>query len=208
MSLQNQWKVPCVLFKCSHLCFFFGEVAISHPQSSRAAPHFVSHSFCRRAPSPLSLCSCSVSLCTVQCALCTLQSWGTNHCSHICVCYKEHLVPILVSFIAMHCGSPVLHFTVLFHSAVKCPPLKSNSHGWRLLRLCLGPASLPLCLSASLPLCPDLLPIVVPVAASQVCPPLPSPSPPSAPPSIPTTGACYTLKVPSLFFPHHWHHSH
>ena len=146
MSLQNQWKVPCVLFKCSHLCFFFGEVAISHPQSSRAAPHFVSHSFCRRAPSPLSLCSCSVSLCTVHCALCTLQSWGTNHCSHICVCYKEHLVPILVSFIAMHCGSPVLHFTVLFHSAVKCPPLKSNSHGWRLLRLCLGPASLPLCL--------------------------------------------------------------
>ena len=119
--------------------------------TQRAGPHFVSHSFCgRSAPSPLSLCSCSVSLCSVHYALCSVQCCApclyNPDVPHVCVWQRApsaHFTSFLVS--SQCCFTAVKDDT----SAVKCPPVKSNSHGWRLLRLCLGPASLPLCLSAS-----------------------------------------------------------
>ena len=70
---------------------------------------------------------------------------------------------------------------LLFCTSQCCSTVPSNVHPSRAIPT--GGAS---CLSASLPLCPDLLPIVVPVAASQVLPPSPS-APPQFPRLAPVT---------------------
>ena len=197
MSLQNQWKVPCVLFKCSHLCFFFGEVAISHPQSSRAAPHFVSHSFCDCAPSPLSLCSCSVSLCTVYSTILRYQPL----LSYMCLLQGAPCAHLGL----IHCNALWLSCSALHSAVPQCRQMSTPQEQFPRVAP-LAPLPWP-CLSAQI-----CFPLLCQWQQVKCAPPSLHPHPqvpptptPKCPPSIPTTGACYTLKVPSLFFPHHSH---